>query len=272
MPSDKRQRQRERGQARQAALAAAQQKARRRNFTIVAIAIAVLGGGAIAWAVTHGSDDKKATASATTSTTVARTTTSRPPLVGDSNTCPPDSGTSKRFTKFPSAPKMCIDATKTYKAVVKTDVGDFTITLNAKTAPNTVNSFVFLARNHFYDGITFHRVIPDFVDQTGDPQGTGAGGPGYQYNDEIPAGYQYKVGDVAMANSGPNTNGSQFFITVSQNGASSLLAAKNGVASYTPFGTVTDGMDVVTKINGDGTQAGSPTVIHKMTSVKITEE
>ena len=104
---------------------------------------------------------------------------------------------------------------------------------------------MFLARNHFFDGIVFHRVIPDFMDQGGDPTGTGSGGPGYQFEDEIPEGYKYKVGDIAMANSGPNTNGSQFFLVVSENGADQLLAAVGGVAKYSPFGTVTDGLDVV---------------------------
>ena len=115
-------------------------------------------------------------------------------------------------------------------------------------------------------------MITDFVVQGGDPQGTGAGGPGYKFEDEIPAGYKYSQGEIAMANSGPNTNGSQFFITVSQKGADTLLAAVGGVAKYSPFGKVTDGFDIIKKIEADGSAAGSPTVVHKMISVKITEE
>ncbi|MHB8328141.1 MAG: peptidylprolyl isomerase [Acidimicrobiales bacterium] len=144
-----------------------------------------------------------------------------------------------------------------------TDVGSFTIALDAQKAPNTVNNFVFLAENHFYDCVVFHRVIPGFMDQGGDPTGTGAGGPGYKFNDEnIPSG-GYTTGDVAMANSGPNTDGSQFFI----------LVAPYTNAHYSLFGHVTSGMSVVQKINADGdsTDNGSPPkVLHRMVSVVIT--
>src|SRR5205085_3852920 len=104
------------------------------------------------------------------------------------NPCPPASGTDKQFRTIPSPPKMCIDTAKKYTAAVKTDIGDFTITFDPKQAPKTVNNFVFLARNRFFDGTIFHRVIPDFVDQGGSPDGTGGGGPGYQFEDEIPNG------------------------------------------------------------------------------------
>ena len=219
--------------------------------------------------MTRGDNGKKVAATTTTSSLTPTTVAAR---AGDPSKCPPKTGTSKRFTTFANAPKMCIDATKTYTAAVKTDVGTFTLTLDAKQSPKTVNNFVFLARNHFYDGVTFHRVITDFVVQGGDPQGTGAGGPGYSFEDEIPAGYKYSQGEIAMANSGPNTNGSQFFITVSQKGADTLLEAVGGVAKYSPFGKVTQGFDVVKKIEADGSAAGTPTVVHKMISVKITEE
>lgn len=266
MPSEKRQRQRENSRARQeAAIAAAAQAKRRTRVILVVLAVAVFGG-AIAFAMAGGDDDGGKKSASTSTTRKGATTTTLPQ--GDPETCPPAEGTAERFVSFPKAPKMCIDESKTYTALVKTDVGDITIALRAKDAPKTVNNFVFLARNKFYDGIVFHRVVTDFMDQTGDPEGTGRGGPGYQFDDEVPDGYTYKAGDVAMANSGPDTNGSQFFLVASDNGAKALTA------SYSPFGTVTKGMDVVTAINNDGSpdQAGTPKVQHKIVSVTITEE
>jgi cyclophilin family peptidyl-prolyl cis-trans isomerase len=159
---------------------------------------------------------------------------------------------------------MTIDASKTYTATVVTDVGPFTLQLDPKAAPKAVNSFVFLADQHFFDCIVFHRVIPSFVDQTGDPTGTGMGGPGYQFADELPktASPQYPLGSVAMANSGANTNGSQFFIVAGSQGES--LAP-----SYTLFGKVTSGMSVVSTINAAGASSGTPATLHRMVSVTI---
>jgi len=164
---------------------------------------------------------------------------------------------------------MTIDTAKTYTAAVKTDVGTFVITLDAKQAPITVNNFVFLAEKKFFNCVTFHRVVPGFMDQTGDPTGTGTGGPGYAFKDELPAkaSPQYPVGAVAMANSGPNTNGSQFFVVTGSEGAT--LAP-----SYSLFGHVTSGIDVAMKINEDGNANPSasgvpPKVIHRMLSVTI---
>jgi cyclophilin family peptidyl-prolyl cis-trans isomerase len=168
------------------------------------------------------------------------------------------------MTQFQAPPPMCISTDKTYTATVDTDVGTFTVALNAKEAPKTVNNFVYLSRYHFYDGVTFHRVIPDFVVQGGDPQGTGQGGPGYQFADELPKAGAYKVGSLAMANAGPNTNGSQFFIITGSQGTQ--LPPK-----YSLFGSVISGMDVVKKIEADGAASGTPTKVHKMTKVTITE-
>jgi cyclophilin family peptidyl-prolyl cis-trans isomerase len=175
-------------------------------------------------------------------------------------------GSSPRYTKFSSAPPFCIDAAKTYKATVTTDVGPFTIELLPKYAPVTVNNFVFLAGYHFYEGITFHRVIPGFVNQVGDPTGTGEGGPGYEFKDELPSSATaYTTGAVAMANSGANTNGSQMFI-VAPGGSQAGLTA-----SYSVFGRVISGINVVDKINADGSQSGTPTVYHKILKVSISE-
>jgi cyclophilin family peptidyl-prolyl cis-trans isomerase len=139
-------------------------------------------------------------------------------------------------------PAMQIDPSKTYTAVFHTEKGDFTVELFAKEAPITVNNFVFLARQGFYDGVTFHRVIKGFMAQGGDPTGTGTGGPGYKFNDE-PGALALKhdrAGILSMANAGPNTNGSQFFITF---GPTLHLNGKHGV-----FGRVTSGMEVVNSI------------------------
>src|SRR5208283_2302072 len=107
---------------------------------------------------------------------------------------------------------MAIDKNKTYTATIKTNLGDIVIQSAAKNAPSTVNNFVFLAREGFYDGVVFHRVVKGFMIQGGDPTGTGAGGPGYRFADELPTTLDYTKGTIAMANAGPHTNGSQFFI------------------------------------------------------------
>jgi peptidyl-prolyl cis-trans isomerase B (cyclophilin B) len=109
---------------------------------------------------------------------------------------------------------MSIDANKKFTAVIDTNRGKITLDLFPKDAPKTVNNFVFLARDGFYNGVKFHRVIPDFMVQTGDPEGTGRGGPGYKFGDEVgPGKPKHKAGSLSMANAGPSTNGSQFFIT-----------------------------------------------------------
>ncbi len=135
-------------------------------------------------------------------------------------------------------PKMQIDKTKKYQAVLKTSEGEIVIDLNAKETPITVNNFVYLARKGFYNGTIFHRVIKGFMIQGGDPKGDGTGGPGYTFADE-PFNGDYTRGTVAMANAGPNTNGSQFFIMHKDN-----TLPKN----YVIFGKVSKGMDVVDKI------------------------
>ena len=144
-----------------------------------------------------------------------------------------------------------------YAATMKTSEGTIALRLDARKAPVTVNNFVFLAEQGFYNGLTFHRVIPDFVIQGGDPEGTGTGGPGYQFKDELPRAGEYKVGSVAMANAGPDTNGSQFFIIVGEQGAQLPPA-------YTLFGQVTKGQGVATRIStmaAPGTETPEPPVV-----------
>jgi len=145
--------------------------------------------------------------------------------------------------KYDNPPAMQIDPDKNYQATISTSMGDITIELFAKDAPITVNNFVFLAKDKFYDNLTFHRVIKDFMIQTGDPLGTGEGGPGYTFEDELNNGHEYEVGVVAMANAGKNTNGSQFFI-----GSGKDVENLKHVPNYTIFGKVVSGLDVVQKI------------------------
>ena len=143
--------------------------------------------------------------------------------------------------EYPSPPSMTIDPNKQYSATFKTARGEIVCDLFARDAPKTVNNFVFLAREKFYDGTVFHRVIDNFMIQGGDPTGTGRGGPGYQFEDEVKNNpHKHQVGSLSMANAGPNTNGSQFFIT---HIATDWLNGK-----HTVFGQVRSGQDVVNAI------------------------
>jgi len=145
-------------------------------------------------------------------------------------------------SKYSSPPAMQIDPSKRYTATFHTDKGDFVVELFAKDAPETVNNFVFLAREHFYDGTTFHRVMHNFMAQGGDPTGTGTGGPGYKWNDERSALALKHDGPgvLSMANAGRNTNGSQFFIT--------FVPTPHLNGKHAVFGRVSSGMDVVNSI------------------------
>jgi cyclophilin family peptidyl-prolyl cis-trans isomerase len=146
----------------------------------------------------------------------------------------------KPSRQWSSPPPLTIDPARSYTATLQTSAGDIVIELLPGDAPNTVNNFVFLAREGYYEGTPFHRVIQGFMIQTGDPTGTGTGGPGYRFADE-PVRRAYEPGIVAMANAGPNTNGSQFFIVHGAGGASLP-------PNYTIFGRVTGGLDVVDQI------------------------
>ena len=141
--------------------------------------------------------------------------------------------------QYSAPPPMQVETNRTYHVTIKTNKGDIHLQLNPAEAPQTVNNFVALARDGFYNGVVFHRVVPGFVIQGGDPTGTGSGGPGYKFKDE-PVKRSYKAGTVAMANSGPNTNGSQFFICLEDQPSLPGL--------YTIFGDTVSGMDVVRSI------------------------
>src|SRR5579863_2799121 len=166
--------------------------------------------------------------------------------------------------QYKSEPEMAIDPQKRYTAEMNTSKGTLKIALDPAAAPRTVNSFVFLARNGYYDGVVFHRIIPGFVVQGGDPTGTGRGGPGYKFADELPPAGRYEVGSLAMANSGPNTNGSQFFI----------ISGPDGVRlppSYSLFGKVIAGLETVAALDAAGSGGGSPKERVHIESVTITE-
>ena len=179
--------------------------------------------------------------------------------------CPAADGSSAQRRTFDGPPPMCIDPERTYTATMVTNKGTMTIALDPVAAPMTVNNFVVLARYHYFDGVGFHRVIPGFVLQGGDPDGTGRGGPGYRFADELPKPGRYEVGSLAMANAGPNTNGSQFFV----------ISGPDGVRlppQYSLFGKVVAGLDVVAAIDALGTPgAGKPKERVVMESVTIAE-
>jgi len=261
-----------------------QQKQRRQRLFVggFGAALVIIVAVVLVSTLTSGTTNKKTasspsssttSASAPTTTTTAASTTpvsvklvQAPTKVG----CPKLSGTSPHYTRFSAAPPMCINAARTYTADMLTDLGPITIKLAATQDPVTVNNFVFLSLYHFFDGTVFHRVVTGFVDQGGDPTGTGSGGPGYSFNGGVPKSANvYTAGALAMANSGsPASDGSQFFIVVGKGGAE-LPKPPN----YSYFGQVTGGMSVVNKINADGSQseAGTPKVLHRVIKVTISE-
>ncbi|MGE0730679.1 MAG: peptidylprolyl isomerase [Acidimicrobiia bacterium] len=182
-----------------------------------------------------------------------------------STSCPEPDGSSPRTRSFDAPPPFCIDRTARYSAVIDTSVGAMVVALDPRGAPNTVNNFVVLARYHFYDGLTFHRIIKGFMCQGGCPEGTGTGGPGYTFADELPKRGRYEIGSIAMANAGPDTNGSQFF----------LVSGPKGVAlppQYSLFGKVVRGLEVLEALQSVPTGAGgAPVEPVTITSITIEE-
>jgi len=175
---------------------------------------------------------------------------------------PPFDGSAPKQQKFSEPPEMGIDPDKRYTAKMDTSMGELVIALDAKKAPKTVNSFVFLALHHYFDGIIFHRIINGFVCQGGDPEGSGRGGPGYRFEDELPKPGEYQLGSLAMANAGPDTNGSQFF----------LISGPSGVQlppAYSLFGQVVKGLDIVDEMQnvptGSGDRPKTNVVINSVT-------
>ena len=273
MGTEKRARQKEQSRTRaEQARKEAEATARRKRFISLSSIVVVLAAVVGLIAFLSSGDDDTTTAESETSTTAATTTT----VAGETTTtafteaapgsapCPEADGSSERRTEFDGPPEMCIDTAKTYTAEVETNEGTFTIQFDAQKAPKTVNNFVFLARYHYFDGLIFHRIIDGFVIQGGDPQGTGQGGPGYSFGDELPSAGEYQKYSVAMANSGPNTNGSQFFVITGDQGVQLP-------PQYSLFGKVVDGTDVVDKIGKAETENERPKSEIKMTKVTISE-
>jgi cyclophilin family peptidyl-prolyl cis-trans isomerase len=244
--------------------AAERRKKRRQRIIAGVVAGAMALGGASLAAVTFLGSDEDPRPSA--GPTPGPTATSTPPAPTGEVACDaeePRSAGGDRPT-YEEAPEMQIDTKKDYTAVMQTSCGTIELELFASETPVTVNNFVTLSREGFYDGLTFHRVIPSFMAQGGDPQGDGTGGPGYQFEDEFVDELTFsEPGLLAMANSGPATNGSQFFITVAP--AEHL----NGL--HTIFGRVTKGMDALKEIEAVGSAQGTPAQTVYIEKVTIDE-
>jgi cyclophilin family peptidyl-prolyl cis-trans isomerase len=293
MPSAKRAQQRAAKQARQAEIER-QQRRRRSIRTTIAVVVLAAAGTGIYFATTSSSSKTKVAAAKSSASTKAKpaSTKAKPTSSSSSSAtttaalqaaankqavaagCPADPHTALKKTLYKAPPPMTINTSTTYTATVETNAGgSFTMSLDPTEAPIAVNSFVFLADHGFYNCVIFHRVIPGFVDQTGDPTGTGTGGPGYEFTEHGPPtaanpANQYPLGSVAMANSSsgttdPSTNGSQFFIVTGTSGESLP-------PDYVLFGKVTSGMPVVQKINAAGTSGGTPRIIYRMLKVTVT--
>jgi cyclophilin family peptidyl-prolyl cis-trans isomerase len=297
VPSEKRSRQRAAREARLAFEAQAKKRRRQIRNAIITVVVAAVIVGIVFLVSGNGSPKKNKQAASSTTTTLVGTTTTTKAATGTSAPvtsttvanksnaalqaaankvaeaagCPASTKTTVNTQKYAAAPAMTINTNMLYSATVVTTAGTFEMALNAKSDPITVNNFVFLAQKGYYHCVIFHRVIPNFMDQTGDPTGTGEGGPGYTITDENPAksasaSDQYPLGSVAMANTGAaNSGGSQFFIVTGAEG--------EGLPNtYALFGRITSGMDVVDTINQQGSAAGiPPDVTQRIISVTIHE-
>ena len=247
MPSRSRDRQLAKQHARRQAARQAADRRRKVTAGAVGAAIGVIAIVAGSFILFGGDDDPSATPSPTASSTApagggGRVTpvVAPPEIVACGADVPSDAGKAKR--QYPAAPAVdTIDPGATYTATIETSCGTVVLELFPDVAPQAVASFVFLAEEGFFDGLTFHRILPGFVIQGGDPLGDGTGGPGYQFVNETDRQHTFDgEGVLAMANSGPDTNGSQFFVT--------LGPASHLDGGYTIFGEVTEGMDVVQAI------------------------
>jgi cyclophilin family peptidyl-prolyl cis-trans isomerase len=251
---------RERQLRRLAERRAAERRRRRRQRIVagvVAVALAIGGLGVAAVAFLGGLDRE---ANSAKGGPTPNPTAEKPVACG--GTVPRAAGEEKPM--YDQAPKMQIDTSKDYTATLKTSCGTIDLELFAKETPVTVNNFVFLAEKGFYDGLTFHRIIPDFVLQGGDPKGDGTGGPGYEFEDEIVPRLTFDQPFLlAMANSGKDTNGSQFFITTGE--------PKHLNGLHTIFGRVTTGKDAVKAIEAVGSVDGTPSETVYIEKVTITE-
>lgn len=222
-------------EARQQRVDDVRRKATKWGITIVVglglvVGIAALGGAFSSEEPSSEASVEAGDASAE-NTSASETETSEPSVE-----CPPADGSANQQQSFDNAPPICIDSDASYSAEIVTNKGTLVVELDQSRAPLAVNNFVTLARYHYFDNTECHRIIPGFMAQCGDPTATGTGGPGYRFADELPEAGEYQIGSLAMANSGPDTNGSQFFII---SGATGVNLPPN----YTLFGQVTEGLD-----------------------------
>lgn len=251
MGTSKRERQKKNRDARREQLTRRQQqgKARKRGAQIGVVVLLVVALVGFVFITGNNSDDAAIQTESDAFDTAADATqdidTAEPssPFVYGTSECPPVDGSAEQRREFDDAHQLCIDPTKSYTATFDTTQGEFSVRLLPDRAPGTVNNFVSLARWKYFDGTQCHRVIENFVVQCGDPTATGTGGPGYSFPDELPRAGDYRIGSLAMANSGPDTNGSQFFIITGNDGASLP-------PSYSLFGEVVDGLDTAVKAMG----------------------
>lgn len=251
----------------------APEPSRNRALITVAMAAAIALIGVVVWQISGDGTDEEAAAGSPDTGTPGESGDAGPGSAADSTPvtptpCPPVDGSAERVDSFEGPPLMCIDpASTTYSAVLDTTVGSFTIELDPEAAPETVNNFVVLARYRYYEGVPFHRVVPDFVIQAGDGDGTpdGSNDIGYTIDDELPDSPEAYVDySVAMANAGPGTGASQFFVVLP--GGGTRLGA-----DYSLFGRVSEGTGVVDAIGDLGGPDESPSeevLIEKVTVVE----
>ena len=272
---------------REAEMRAVKRKKMTKKTVRIVLVVAVLVAGFFAIALSTKDDDSAPETTEPVDTTTPTDTSTPVDTTAPGDTTPVDStapsefaygttecapleGATTQTQEFADAFALCIDPSKTYTATVVTNMGEYTAILDPVKAPGTVNNFVNLARHQYFDGTICHRAIPGFMVQCGDPTATGSGGPGYKFADELPSAGEYKIGSLAMANSGPNTNGSQFFVITGPQGVG--LAA-----NYTLFGQVTDGLDTTVVAldaagNPDKSANGTPPIQEiKIVSIRISE-
>ena len=268
MGTDKRTRKKENRRQRLDELAKTDQKRKvRKNIIRALTVVGVIVGVVVIIRVSGGTAGDSSAPTDTKAVVDSGQDTIAPTLEGREITgetpCPKADMSETRVAKFEQAPPMCLEDGKTYTAMVSTNKGDFAIVLDPIKAPLAANNFVVLARYKYFDGTKCHRAITDFVVQCGDPTASGSGGPGYSFADELPAKGEYKIGSIAMANSGPNTNGSQFFIITGENGATLN-------PDYTLFGQVTDGLDsTVVALDAAGNDDPSSNGVPPLTEITI---
>ena len=276
--TERRNRQKElRRQHQEAVRAELQRQQRRRRAAWLGGAVVIVGLLVVGGVVLFGGGDSSTAARTTAAPTTVVPSDAVPGVespVSDAP-CPPAEGTDERITSFDGQPQRCIDPKANYTATFATTAGEFTAELDAEAAPATVNNFVVLARSHYYDGVAFHRIVPNFVIQSGDPNLTddlgslGTGNPGYYLAEEPPSDGQYQRYDLAMGKGQiPNSTGSQFFVVTGN------PAGLEASPTYSRFGRVVTGKNVVDAIADTpvgGPRGDTPQTVVRIESVTITE-